>query len=108
MKKLSPMQAQAKFLKRKMIMSRVIGLLCCLVAIAMIFIYYFKTINEWLSIISISYCTATIFVTNSFIQDVRVGNPWQRVNGACAILLYLFTLFLLVWGFTHGHITTQF
>lgn len=104
----TPMQAQAAFYKRKMIMSRVIGVLCCLVAIGAIVIYYLKTINEWLSVITISYCAATVFVTNSFIQDIRVGNPWQRVNGFCAILLYMFTVFLMVWAFIHGHLTTQF
>lgn len=104
----SPMQAQAAFFKRKMIMSRIMGFLCCFIAIASIIVYYLKIIDEWMSVITISYCAATIFVVNSFLQDIKVGNPWQRVNGACAIILYLFTVFLIVYGFVTGGLTTRF
>lgn len=101
-------KTQAAFYKRKMRMSRVAGILCCLVVIASLVAYYLKYMNQWLSIINISYCVATIFIANSFLQDIKVGNPWQRVNAACGILLYLFTGFLIVWGFMDGQLTTQF
>lgn len=104
----TPMQAQAAFYKRKMIMSRIVGLFCCLLAIGAIIIYYFKTINEWLSVITVAYCVATIFVTNSFLQDIKIGNPWQRINAICGIFLYLVTIFLMIWAFVQGHISTQF
>ena len=103
-----PMQERAAYLKRKMRMSRMIGIMCCLLAIAAIVTYYLKTMNEWISVIIIAYSAATIFTANSFIQDIRVGNPWQRVNAVCAILIYLLTVFLIVWGFVYGELTAQF
>lgn len=104
----TPMQAQAGFYKRKMIMSRIIGIFCCLLAIGAIILYYLKPINEWVCLITISYCVATTFVANSFLQDIKVGNPWQRINGICAIIMYLFSVFLIVWGFVDGQLTLQF
>jgi len=101
-------QSQAAFYKRKMRMSRIAGILCCLLAIASIVVYYLKYMNEWLNIITIAYSIATVFVANSFLQDIKVGNPWQRVNAVCGILLYIFTAFLIAWGFITGQLVTQF
>ena len=108
MAKANPMKGYDKFLKRKMMLSRIVGIFCCLLAIGSVVTYYLKTINEWLSIITIAYCVATIFTANSFLQDIKVGNPWQRMNGFCSVIIYLLTAFLIVWGFVHGHLTTQF
>lgn len=100
----------AGFLKRKMIMSRFIGILCCLIAIVGIVIYFLKlwTDRQWLIMITISYCMATVFTANSFLQDIKVGNPWQRVNGFCSVVLYLFAVFLIVFGFVDGQLKVQF
>lgn len=102
------MQEQASFMKRKMRLSRSLGLLCCLFAIACIILYYTKTINEWICLINIAYCAGTIFVANSFLQDIRVGNPWQRINGICGVLLYAFSVFLIIWGFKQGLLALKF
>ena len=107
-KKLSPMQQQAGFLRRKMRMSRIVGTICCLAIIVTLVMYYLKRMNEWLAIINICYCIATIFVSNSFLQDIKVGNPWQRINGLISILFYLATVGLIIWGFANGQLTTQF
>lgn len=102
------LQSQAAFLRRKMRLSRAIGILCCMFAIACIILYYLKTISEWLCIINIAYCAGTIFVANSFLQDIKVGNPWQRINAICGILMYAFSIFLIVWGFKEGLLSTRF
>lgn len=102
------MKEYSIYLKRKMMVSRIMGIFCCLLAIGAIAIYYLKTINNWLCVITIAYCVATIFTANSFLQDIKVGNPWQRINGACSIILYLLTVFVIVLGFVEGHLTTQF
>ena len=107
-KRVTPLQAQAQFFKRKMIVSRILGIFCCLMVIAGLAVYYLKLFNEWFCAIIICYSIATIFIANSFLQDIKVGNPWQRINGFCGILLYLFTIFLIVWGFVNGNLTVQF
>ena len=104
----NPMKEYAYFLKRKMMMSRIVGLLCCVLALASLVLYYFNLFNSWLNLITISYSVATIFTANSFLQDVKVGSPWQRVNAGCSIILYLFTVFLIVYGFIIGALTVGF
>lgn len=104
----NPIKNQAKFYGRKMLMSRFIGIIGCLMAIASIVLYYLRPSTEWLSMITIGYCTGLIFTANSFLQDIKIGNPWQRINAFCAVILYLFTVFLIVYGFVEGGLTMNF
>lgn len=104
----SPAQNYAAFLRRKMIMSRIIGIFACLIAIAAIVLLYFRFVTEWLCIIVIGYAMATIFSNNSFLQGVKTGNPWQRINMMCAIFFYVAVIALIVYGFATGELATQF
>ncbi len=105
---LNAVQKEALYYKRKMIIRRIIGIIACLVTLGCIAIYYFKTINEWLCIIIIAYCLGTIFSTNSFLQDIKVGNPWQRINGVVAVGFYIIVVFLIVYGFITKSLQLQF
>ena len=102
------MNRYPKYLKRKMMTARIIGIIACLATIAGIVLKYFDIINEWLCIISISYSLGVIFSYNSNLQDIKVGNPWQRINAICAILIFAFVLFLVVYGFVSGQLQVQF
>ena len=104
----SPAQNYAAFLKRKMIMSRIIGILACLMAIAAIILMYYKMVSEWMCTIVIGYAMATIFSNNSFLQGVKTGNPWQRINLICAVFFYIVVIGLIIYGFTTGQLSTQF
>lgn len=108
MKKNNAVANYSAFLKRKMISSRIMGILVCLLALASIVAYYFKFVNEWLCMIVLSYCIATIFISNSFLQDIKVGNPWQRINSIFAIFFFLVVIFLIVYGFVTGNLATKF
>ena len=101
------MNSYAKHLKHKMMMARLLGILACLVTITGIILKYLGIISDWLCIISIAYSMATIFTFNSSLQDIRVGNPWQRINAACSLLLYAFVIFLIVYGFTSGQLQSN-
>ncbi len=106
--KMNVVQKEASYLRKKMIASRLTGIFTCLLALASVAVYYLKSINEWLCIIALAYCLGTIFVANSFIQDVKVGNPWQRVNGVCAIVFFILVVFLIVYGFVTHQLNLQF
>ena len=96
---------------RKMKMSRFMGIFSCLLAFVTIVIYYFDNIkfaNDWMCIISLVYCLGSIFNSNSFLQDIKVGNPWQRVNGVISIAFYVLMAFLIVWGFVTKELLLQF
>lgn len=103
-----PMQNYTAFLKRKMITSRIMGMLSCFLIVACLVLMHLKLINSWMGVIGICYSMATIFSSNSFIQDIRTGNPWQRINTACAIFFYIGVVALIIYGFVAGEIGLQF
>ena len=102
------MNEYTKHLKHKMMMARLLGILACLIAIGGIVLKYLGLLSDWLCIIAISYSMATIFTFNSSLQDIRVGNPWQRINAICSLLLYAIVIFLIEFGFTSGQLQTNF
>jgi len=109
MNKLSPtMQTYSAFLRRKMILSRILGIFACLIAIASIVLMHLKFVSEWMCIIFISYAMATIFSNNSFLQGIKIGNPWQRINMISSIFFYLCVFALIIIGFIEGQLTLQF
>lgn len=101
-------QDYAGFLKRRMMMSRILGIFTCLLGIACIVLFYLKIVNDWMCLVVLAYCMANCFSLNSNLQGVKVGNPWQRVNSICAIILYLFVVFLISYGFASGEMSLQF
>ena len=108
MAKESPFKSYNSFLKRKMFMSRILGIFSCMLAIASIVMLYFNAVSEWMCIIIIGYAMATVFSSNSFLQGIKIGNPWQRINMVCAIFFYIAVIGLIVYGFITGELTTQF
>ncbi len=107
-KQMNALQKEAKYLKKRMTISRVIGIFACLLALTGIAVYYLSLINEWLCMILIAYCLGSIFTSNSFIQDMKVGNPWHRVNGVCSIIFYLLVVALIIYGFATNNLSLQF
>ena len=109
-------QEDFEYKKRKMVKSRLIGILCCLLVLTCVVIYSLnatKVIDEillspWMCIIAISYCLGTIFSANSFLQNIKVGNPWQRINALFSVLFYVLVAFLIVYGFITKELKLQF
>ena len=108
MKKEKVMNGLNAYLKRKMMFARILGILACLVALTGIVIRYLNLFNSWLCLILISYCLGIIFTFNSNLQNLRVGNPWQKINSFCAVIMYILVAFLIIYGFIEGILQTQF
>ncbi len=106
--KKSVMDNIANYRIRRMILSRLFGIGLCLMCIVCLVAYYKELFNTWLLMIFLSFCMGTIFSLNSFIQDIKVGNPWQRINGIIAIMFYVMVGFLIVYGFISGELSLQF
>ena len=104
----SYMQSLSAYLKRKLSMARILGIFSCLLCIGALILICIDAVNQWLPVIAIAYSLATIFASNSFLQDVKIGNPWQRINMICAIFFYVAVLFLIIYGFVAGELTLQF
>ena len=43
-----------------------------------------------------------------FIKDIKVGNPWQRINGIVSVMFYVLVVFLIIYGFVSGELQLQF
>lgn len=102
------MQEYNGYLKRRLMLSRILGIITCLVGITCLVLYYFKIVNEWMCLVVLTYCMANCFTLNSQLQGVRVGNPWQRINAICAMFFYLFVVFLISYGFASGNLVVRF
>jgi hypothetical protein len=91
-------------------MSRTVGILSSLLGLASIVAYFlkFEYVGEWMLMIIITYCMAAVFSSNSFLQDIKVGNPWQRINAICSIFFFICVIFLIVYGFISGQLSTWF
>lgn len=104
-----------KYLRRKLMISRAIGILGCVVGLVSLILYALQKVNvvghimtDWLFLILLTYSMAVAFTSNSGLQGIKVGNPWQRINTICALFFYLFVIFLIAYGFASGNLTVQF
>lgn len=96
------------YLKRKMMLSRILGILTCLFGFACIVLYYFKLVNDWMCLVVLAYCMGNAFSFNSNLQGVKIGNPWARLNAICSFAMYLLVVFLISYGFVSGNLTVKF
>ena len=104
-----------KYLKRKMLMSRIMGLMGCLVGVISLILYALQSshiintvLSDWMLLITLTYSMATAFSFNSGLQGIKAGNPWQRLNMICAIFFYLLVVFLIAYGFASGNLYINF
>lgn len=102
------MNEYTKHLKHKMMMARILGIMACIAIIAGLILKLLAIIDEWLCIISIAYSMGVVFAFNSNLQDIKIGNPWQRINAACSLFLFASVIFLIVYGFVSGELSVQF
>lgn len=98
------MQGYNAFLKRKMMISRIFGIFACLVAITGLVLKFLNLVDDWLCLMMIVYSLGTIFALNGNLQDIKLGNPWQKINIFCSILMYLFVIFIIIYGFCTNQI----
>lgn len=99
--------AYSRTLKKRLVVSRLVGILACLVGIACIVLfalYHKETQWQWLCLIMLAYSLGTIFMQNCNLQAIKNGNPWQRINGFCSLMLYALDIFILVYSLVKGYI----
>ena len=71
-------QQWGKFLKRKLIYSKLLGVTYCLIcALAMVGLY-FDFLNDYMCMIMIFFSIAAIFIANSSIQGIRYSKNGKR------------------------------
>lgn len=97
-----------KYLCRRMMISRIMGIFACALGIASLILMYFGKVSEWMCIIVLTYAMATAFSSNSFLQNIKSANAWHRINTICSVIFYILAIVLIVYGFITGNLSTQF
>ena len=108
-KKVSPKVSQwGKTLKKKMVFSRLAGLLFCLLCLGSLALMYFKIIDRWMCLIMISFLMACIFISNSYLQGAKLGRKWQAINLFLALICYAAVITFITIAFMKGTLTLGF
>ena len=110
-KKTNPgVQEWGDWLKRKLIYSRILGVICSLLCAGAMVLLYFKigNFNNWMCTIVICFSMAGVFMANSNIQAVRSGRKWQVVNMLLALLCYAAVVVLVTISMLNGFIALSF
>ena len=105
----------SKYLKRRLKITRLMGLFTCIVGLVCIILFGLQRTNlirtlfaDWMLVIIITYTMAAAFTLNSGLQGIKTGNPWARINASCAIFFYMCVVTLISYGFASGNLTIQF
>lgn len=104
----SEMQQMAKFMKRQLVFSRIIGVLFCLLCAGTLALMYFEIFDHWTCMMIISFSLAGIFISNSYLQGIKTGKKWQVLNMVLAFICYCAVIVFVVIGFVQGTIKFGF
>ncbi len=98
------MDIYSKKLKKTLVKTRLVGLLSSILGVACIFFYYFKVLDPWVSIITLSYAMAVCFTLNSTYQEIFNGKKISKLNLAFAIIFFFATIGIIIYSFVSGNI----
>lgn len=98
------MDVYSRKLKKTIVKTRLVGLLSAILGVACIFFYYFKLLDPWVCIITLSYAMAVCFTLNSTYQEIFSGRKISKINLAFAVIFFLATIGIIVYAFVSGNI----
>ena len=101
----------AKYMKRSLIFSRIMGIVFCLIAAGTLALLYFNIFDQWMCMITLSFSMAGIFISNSSLQNIRSiekGRTWQIINLILAFVCYCAVITFVTMGFLNGAISFSF
>lgn len=98
------MDLYEKQVKKRLNWVRINGLLTAAVGVTAIFLYFFKVINPWFSVILLSYCMAMSFYQNSTYQELKVGRIYGIINAVFAVIFLIATVAIIVYSFVTKNI----
>lgn len=99
------MGSYKKILKQRFTRARVYGTITSLWAIALVLMYFLTQMDKWLLIVMIGYALGAIFMSNITYQDIKSGSPWPKINACIAVLFYLISIALMIYGFVIGELS---
>lgn len=104
--KVSPeVQNVGKYLKRKMVYARLMGLGFCLLCAGALALLALQMTDHNTTILLICFCMAGLFMSNGNLQSVKNGRKMYVVNMLLACLFFLAVIAFTVLSFTSGQMT---
>lgn len=101
--KFSPeVQDMAKYMKRKMVYSRIMGVFFCLLAAGAIALLALQISGHYTTILLICFSLAGMFMSNGNLQSVKNGKKMYIVNILLACLFFAGVIAFTVLSFTTG------
>ena len=101
-KQSAPVSEWGRYMKSKLVFARLAGLLSCLICAAALVLLYFKIVDKWMCIILVTFSMAGIFISNSFLQNVKRGRAWQIVNLVISLVCYVAVITFITIAFMEG------
>ncbi len=98
------MDIYSKALKRRIVKTRLVGILSAILATLCVFFYYFNVLDHWVCIIMLSYSMAISFTLNSSYQDINGALHWSKFSLLFAVVFFVATLALIIYAFASGNI----
>lgn len=102
------LQQVAKYMKRQLVFSRIIGTLFCLMCAATLALMYFEIFDHWTCMMIISFSLAGVFISNSYLQGIKSSRKWQVTNLIVSFVCYGAVIVFVVIGFVQGTIKFGF
>ncbi|MBE7074197.1 MAG: hypothetical protein E7379_03815 [Clostridiales bacterium] len=103
-----PVQEWGRYMKSKMRFARFMGFLFCLVVLGALALLYFEMLDRWTCMILLCFSMATIFMSNSYLQGIKVGKRWQVVNLILAFVFYIAVITLVTLAIVEGSLSLWF
>ena len=98
------MEELDKSLKKRLFISRVIGIIVSFGILAMLLLYLFKYIDEWLLGINVLVLSAMDFMINAGIVQIKRTSLWTSANTYASAILFIFGAAIVIYGLISGNL----
>ena len=90
--------------KRRLLISRILGIFISVAMIAMFLLFLFKYVDEWMFAVSIMLMSAMDFMINAGAVHIKQTSIWTSVNTWVSAVLFLGSAAMVVYGLISGNL----
>lgn len=98
------MQGLDKALKKRLFVSRILGILISFAIFALLLLFFFKYIDEWVLGINVLVLSAMDFMINAGIVQIKQTSIWTSANTYASGILFIFGAAITIYGLISGNL----
>ena len=98
------MEELDRVMKRKLFISRMIGIFISFAIFAMLLLYLYKYIDEWVFGINVLVFSAMDFMINAGIVQMKQTSMWTSANTYVSALLFILGAGMVIYGLISGNL----